>query len=281
MTTRARLGLLLLSVAPLAGGCAPLPWAEAGPPAPSASNAAPGAPTAVVSTAPATTPTPTDTTSPPLPSAAPQEGPLQWVKSCGDVEVAEVRAGQAGACNDTNGVVVVSAWHLEGDGKKEHAVGTIDRWQNGKSSLHAVVTTDDATVIAALVSVETATLDVRRESGAIRVTTIVGNGEDYRTDTEIVTFFRDKSSDAAWSGLGSIHMARMDTCSISNAATFSMTDAALERTITSTAQFTAQNLDATLLAELKRDCVPSKPPTKKDKFALAAAPAPKKPAAAL
>lgn len=270
----------VVPVVVFAAGCTPLPWADQVPPQPTVSAAAAPA-TAVVSTVPASPSAPT--MPPPLESAAPQDKPLEWVKSCADVDVVAVRAGQAGACTDANGVVVASAWHLEGDGKTERAVGTIDRWQNGVSSLHATVTTDDHLVIAALVSVETASLDVRREAGAIRVTTTVGSGEDYRTDTEIVTFFRDRTDAAVWSGLGSMHMARMDSCSISNAATFALTDSALERTITSTAKFTTQNLEPTLLAELRRDCIPSKPATKKDKFAVAAAPssAASKPPAAL
>lgn len=273
MTTRSMLALLLLTVAPctiFGSGCTPLPWTEPAPPAASAPGTAPPPPTAVGSTTPATTPTATETTSPPLPSAAPQDGPLQWVRSCADVEVAAVRAGAASACNDANGVVVVSSWHLEGDGKKEHAVGTIDRFQDGKSSLHATVSTDEATVIAALVSAETASLEVKREAGTIRVSMLVTTGEDYRTETEIVSLFRDTQPAPVWSGLGTTMSSRMDTCSVSNVATFALGDTTLERTIASSAKFSAQNLEPTLLAELKRDCNPAKPATKKERFAVAA-----------
>lgn len=185
-----------------------------------------------------------------------------------------VRAGAASVCNDANGVVVVATWHLEDDHQKPRAVGLIERFQNGKSSLNAPVSTDDATVIAALVSADSATLEVKREAGAIRVSTFVATGEDYRTQTEIVSLFRDNQTAALWSGLGTTLSTRMDACSISNAATFGLTGGSLERTITSTAHFTSQRLEPTLLAELKRDCVPAKPSTRKDKFVVATAEAP-------
>lgn len=235
-------------------GCAPLPWTEPVPqPSASSTNATVAAPT----TAP-------EASAPATPVDGPS-GPV--VKSCADAAISPVGGGKVAACNDAKGVVLVGEWHLEGDAKARRALGTIDRWQGGVSSLHATVATSDPVVIAAIETAESATLDVAKESGAIRVSLAVAVGEDYRTITEIVSLFRENEAESVWSGLGDVQESQMDACMKSRRATFAFPDATtIVRTTTPTAEFAPQALDPKLLATLKKECVAGKPKT--EKFAV-------------
>lgn len=249
-----RPALMGFVVAALVTGCTPLPWTEPVP-QPSASQASSTvAPPSVapVASGPAT----------------PVDGPAgPVVKSCADATLAPVGGGKVTACNDGKGVVLVVEWHLEGDGKGRRAIGTIDRWQDGARSLHADVATSDLAVISAIETAESATLEVGREAGAIRVGVEVAVGEDYRTVTEIVSLFREAETEPLWSGLGTIRESQMDACMKARVATFAFPDEkTVARTTTPTAEFAAQNLDAKLLATLKKECVAGKPRT--EKFAL-------------
>lgn len=250
-----RVRLVPVSVIVLtAAGCAPLPWTEAAPqPSASVANVTVAAP----SVAPEASAAPTPVDGP--------AGPV--VKSCADATLAPVGGGKVAACNDAKGVVLVGEWHLEGEAKARRAVGTIDRWQNGASSLHADVATSDVAVIAAIETAESATLEVAKESGAIRVSVAVAAGEDYRTVTEIVSLFRESETESIWSGLGDVQESQMDACMKTRRATFAFPDAkTLARTTTPSAEFAAQELDPKLLATLKKECVAGKPKT--EKFAL-------------
>lgn len=237
-------------------GCTPLPWTE---PVPASS----GSQAAGVTSAPPPVPTPTE----PAPAPTTAAGP--GVRACADKATESTRGGKVFACDDSKGVVLLVEWHLEPDGKGRRAVGTLDRFQDGNSSLHATMATSDAAVIQAIETAETATLEVARENGVIRVGASIAVGEDYRTVTEVVTLFREHDTEAMWSGLGNAMESQMDACTKSRVATFAFpNETTVERTITSEATFVPQQLDPKLLATLKKECVAPKPKT--EKFAVTA-----------
>jgi hypothetical protein len=204
-------------------------------------------------------------------SATTAEPAKKGVRSCKEVTLTPTGGGSASACSDEKGIVIVAIWHLEGTGKARHASGTIDRFQDGAQSLHAVVSTDDASVVSALETAEHSSLDVQPEAGAIRVGTILETGEDFRTSTEIASIFLENGTTAAWTGLGTRSESEMDSCMKTSNVTFAFPDAQahIERTTTSIASFTPQAIDAATLAKLKKGCVAAKPASKREQFLLA------------